>query len=890
MPSFTYSSAGAPSVDTDASGYYYTRVAAGTKLAIPLPLLRDAHAWSVYVRLEPGPRRLGHHLPNLAGSYQQHESEASSWALVGGLHELMRMHPSAVPSAACTQLVRSRLPNRGGAETGARHMQLALHSCTQRHAAYLSGSRAAAWTAYERQSAPSRAERQGAPAASSSIHSQQHSQPAASSSSIHSHAATKAGGGGGSGGGSGGGVGGGGGGGGGDGGVSEAAAARKRLLQSAAVLKLQQAQRLRASPKKPSRTAHYGAMLKRRAQHGASSASSLPSSAAAAAERPPTRPTRRQLSPSKSGLRGLGARRAERTPAGYDAACDLLFSPGLHLASSLPYEIEVEIGRSPEAQPWPAPSRAPAPAPASAEAPCQAPSTNHENQGLRRGESRDESRGESRGENPGLRRGQLRTPLTIEPPPGAHYGAASPAEDESLALEAALITALGASGEAALCDIDCCAPRLMMRVRMRVPPITAPDGGASSDSTGGGGAFHGRWTDPVSSSSSSSSIGDTWTRWSEPVELLPVQRDHAHDDAPTGARAAPSAADETAPSAAVGAGVSAGVSAGASAVVSATAFEGVNPSAQNDASWWPWRRATPTTTPSAAATATSTASAANRAVAAVGMGNGAPASAQHGASLGVEEAAEEAEEAAGEAAVAARSAALLELACEAVALESGFIEDGDVAIALHSQAAIALPLPNSLRSEATGTALWLQLRRRVNVHGTLMLQLVAHKLMVNQSGLDLALRFEGVPAHVLASGYELPTTASRCSWSDHEAATPLLLPPATKVYVAVLGESHTPVHTPVHTFVHTPMAASRRPLTTHWSEAIDLFGVGHLGELRCRAHDGAPSGATSAVSSAHHGAEYQLGVRAHDGVAAHRSARASLIASFIFVDCLPHLR
>jgi hypothetical protein len=64
------------------------------------------------------------------------------------------------------------------------------------------------------------------------------------------------------------------------------------------------------------------------------------------------------------------------------------------------------------------------------------------------------------------------------------------------------------------------------------------------------------------------------------------------------------------------------------------------------------------------------------------------------------------------------------------------------------------------------------------------------------------------------------------------------------------------------------MAASHRPLTTHWSEAIDLFGVGILGELRCRAHDGAPSGASNAGSSAHHGAEYQLGVRAHDGVAA----------------------
>jgi hypothetical protein len=187
-----------------------------------------------------------------------------------------------------------------------------------------------------------------------------------------------------------------------------------------------------------------------------------------------------------------------------------------------------------------------------------------------------------------------------------------------------------------------------------------------------------------------------------------------------------------------------------------------------------------------------------------GARNGAPASAQHGAPLGVGEEEEEAEEAAGEAAAAARSAALLELACEAVALESGFIEDGDVAIALHSQAAIALPLPNSLRSEATGTArwlqlrrrahhgalhyahhgallfptgtaLWLQLRRRVNVHGTLMLQLVAHKLLVNRSGLDLALRFEGVPADVLASGYELPTTAPRCSWSELEApiTTPL---------------------------------------------------------------------------------------------------------------------
>jgi hypothetical protein len=268
-------------------------------------------------------------------------------------------------------------------------------------------------------------------------------------------------------------------------------------------------------------------------------------------------------------------------PAGYEAACDLIFAPGLHLASSLPYEIEVEIGRLPRgrdlasslpveigrlprAPPWQAPSRAPAPA--SAQAPSQAPSATHENPGPRRGESRGESRDESRGENPGLRRGQLRTPLTIDPPPGAHYGAASPAEDEALALEAALVTALGASGEAALCEVDCCAPRLVMRVRMRVPPNTAPErardgadvpassGGAQYGATGGGGAFHGRWSEPVSSSSSSSSIGETWTRWSDPVELLPVQRDHAHDDAPAGARAAPSAADETAPSAAVGAG------------------------------------------------------------------------------------------------------------------------------------------------------------------------------------------------------------------------------------------------------------------------------------------------------------------------------------------------
>ena len=188
LPLIASSSAGAPSFDTsDAAGYYYTRVAAGAKLAIPLPLLRDAQVWSLYVRLESGPRRLGHPLPSLASlAGSHHESDASSWALVGGLHELLRMHPRAraVSSAhddACTRLVRSRLPNRGGAEMGGRHWQLALHSCTQRHAAYTPGGRAADWTSYERQR------------------------------------------------------------------EVEAAAARRRLSQSAAVLKLQQAQRLRAN-------------------------------------------------------------------------------------------------------------------------------------------------------------------------------------------------------------------------------------------------------------------------------------------------------------------------------------------------------------------------------------------------------------------------------------------------------------------------------------------------------------------------------------------------------------------------------------------------------------------------------------------------------------------
>ena len=65
-----------------------------------------------------------------------------------------------------------------------------------------------------------------------------------------------------------------------------------------------------------------------------------------------------------------------------------------------------------------------------------------------------------------------------------------------------------------------------------------------------------------------------------------------------------------------------------------------------------------------------------------------------------------------------------------------------------------------------------------------------------------------------------------------------------------------------------------------------LHQVGHLGELRCRALDGASNGSPSAVPSAQHGAEYQFGVSAHDGATTHRSIRASLIASLIFVDCI----
>ena len=382
---------------------------------------------------------------------------------------------------------------------GGCHLQLALHSCTQRHAAYTPGGRAADWTSYERQR------------------------------------------------------------------EVEAAAARRRLSQSAAVLKLQQAQRLRAQ--------HGAAQTKPSlaAQYGAASCPSLPSSSvapntaapntAAPPERPPARPTRRQPSPSKARGRGGSARRGEHAPAGYYASCELLISPGLQLVSSLPYEIEVEIGRMPRAQPLQAPSRAPTPA-SSALAPSRAPSANQDHP------------------HHGLRRGQLRPPLTIDPPPGA----ASTAEDESPALEGALITALGASAEAALCDVDCCAPRLMMRVRMRLPPTRAElgpraelgahgsgasywygavVGGADQSPSSSSGAAWGAPVSSSSSSSSSSSLGDTWTRWSDPVELLPVQRDKAHDDAPTGPRAAPSAADDTAPSAGVSAAASAGVSAAA---------------------------------------------------------------------------------------------------------------------------------------------------------------------------------------------------------------------------------------------------------------------------------------------------------------------------------------
>ena len=167
-----------------------------------------------------------------------------------------------------------------------------------------------------------------------------------------------------------------------------------------------------------------------------------------------------------------------------------------------------------------------------------------------------------------------------------------------------------------------------------------------------------------------------------------------------------------------------------------------------------------------------------------------------------------------------RSECLLELAAEAAAMESDLGNGSTSAVAAHSETTLAVPLPVSAK-QTGASALFVRFRRRVNAAGSLLVQIVSHTLLVNRTGLELALKLDDVDPCVTTSGHTLPSTLPAGPWAYKKGPTsqpsiPLMLPPAHSLSIAVPG--------PGGVGAVVPGA---------WSQPIDLRDVGIRGQVLC---------------------------------------------------------